>query len=217
MFGWLRLASRRGSLSSSPKSRFWRCGTLIATFLSIQVSSARYTLPNPPLPSDERIWYLPMVCPGRTSRLPAVYQSARRVRGRGAVVGAPNRHQRRHRHQRGGIGSQRERAQRQRQPARLERRGQLAGSHPPSGPMARATVAGRGSSVRRSMAGRGAWFPPSPAVAPGSASTMRSSASTDRHASPIAIGSATSGTTARPHCFTELTAIGASAPPGGHA
>ena len=29
------------SVSSSPKSRFWRCGTLIATFLSIQVSCAR--------------------------------------------------------------------------------------------------------------------------------------------------------------------------------
>ncbi len=41
MFGWLRLASRRGSRSSSPKSMFWRCGTLMATFLSIHVSSAR--------------------------------------------------------------------------------------------------------------------------------------------------------------------------------
>ena len=41
MFGWLTLASSRGSRSSSPKSRFWRCGTLMATRLSIQVSWAR--------------------------------------------------------------------------------------------------------------------------------------------------------------------------------
>ncbi len=41
MLGWLTLARRRGSRSRSPKSRFWRCGTLIATFLSIQVSCAR--------------------------------------------------------------------------------------------------------------------------------------------------------------------------------
>ena len=41
MFGWLRLASRRGSRSSSPKLTLWRWGTLSATFLSIQVSSAR--------------------------------------------------------------------------------------------------------------------------------------------------------------------------------
>src|SRR3982750_1118741 len=63
MFGWLTDASSRGSRSSSPKSRFWRCGTLIATFLSIHVSSARYTLPNPPLPRGERIRYFPTVCP----------------------------------------------------------------------------------------------------------------------------------------------------------
>ena len=41
MLGWLTLASSRGSRSSSPKSRLCRCGTLIATFLSIQVSCAR--------------------------------------------------------------------------------------------------------------------------------------------------------------------------------
>ena len=41
MFGWLIDASSRGSLSRSPKSTPCLCGTLIATFLSIQVSSAR--------------------------------------------------------------------------------------------------------------------------------------------------------------------------------
>ena len=41
MFGWLRLASRRGSRSSSPKSTPCLCGTFSATFLSIHVSSAR--------------------------------------------------------------------------------------------------------------------------------------------------------------------------------
>ena len=61
MFGWLSEASRRGSRSRSPKSTFCRCGTLMATFLSIQVSSARYTVPNPPLPSGDRILYFPTV------------------------------------------------------------------------------------------------------------------------------------------------------------
>ncbi len=59
MLGWLSVASSRGSRSSSPKSRLWRCGTFSATFLSIQVSSARKTVPKPPLPSGERILYLP--------------------------------------------------------------------------------------------------------------------------------------------------------------
>ena len=59
MLGWLSVASRRGSRSSSPKSSVWRCGTFSATFLSIQVSSARKTVPNPPLPSGARILYLP--------------------------------------------------------------------------------------------------------------------------------------------------------------
>src|ERR671911_2183315 len=63
MLGWLSDASNRGSRSSSPKSRFWRCGTLMATFLSIHVSSARYTLPKPPLPKGERMRYFPTVCP----------------------------------------------------------------------------------------------------------------------------------------------------------
>src|SRR5689334_11151845 len=69
MLGCETLASSRGSRSRSPKSRFWRCGTLIATCLSIQVSRARYTVPNPPLPSGERILYLPRICPWNSIRL----------------------------------------------------------------------------------------------------------------------------------------------------
>ncbi len=41
MFGWFSAARSRGSRSSSVKSTFCRWGTLIATFLPIQVSSAR--------------------------------------------------------------------------------------------------------------------------------------------------------------------------------
>ena len=40
IFGWLTLARSRGSRNSSPKSSPWRCGTLMATFLSIHVSCA---------------------------------------------------------------------------------------------------------------------------------------------------------------------------------
>ena len=68
MLGCETLASRRGSRSRSPKSRFCRCGTLIATCLSIQVSRARYTVPNPPLPSGDRILYLPRICPWNSIR-----------------------------------------------------------------------------------------------------------------------------------------------------
>src|SRR6185437_11753390 len=39
------------------------CGTLIATFLSIHVSWARYTVPNPPLPSGPMILYFPSIWP----------------------------------------------------------------------------------------------------------------------------------------------------------
>ena len=59
MFGWSSVARRRGSRSSSLKFRFWRWGIFRATFLLIQVSSARYTVPNPPLPIVEMILYLP--------------------------------------------------------------------------------------------------------------------------------------------------------------
>src|SRR5690606_19083656 len=40
-----------------------RCGTLMATRLSIQVSCARYTVPKPPLPSGATILYLPRFWP----------------------------------------------------------------------------------------------------------------------------------------------------------
>ncbi len=73
MLGWLSDASRRGSRSSSPKSRFCRWGTLRATRLSIQVSSARYTVPNPPLPSGSRMRYLPSDCPRNTMRQRSIY------------------------------------------------------------------------------------------------------------------------------------------------
>src|SRR5688572_31298852 len=63
MFGWLIEARSRGSFTISLKSRFCLWGTLRATFLLIQVSSARYTEPKPPLPRGERIRYFPMVCP----------------------------------------------------------------------------------------------------------------------------------------------------------
>ena len=60
MFGWLIDASRRGSFSISLKSTCCLWGTLRATFLSIQVSCARYTAPKPPLPRGDRMRYLPM-------------------------------------------------------------------------------------------------------------------------------------------------------------
>src|SRR5688572_19862583 len=70
MFGWLIEARSRGSFTISLKSRFCLWGTLRATFLLIQVSSARYTEPKPPLPRGERIRYFPMVCPRKnTARL----------------------------------------------------------------------------------------------------------------------------------------------------
>ena len=65
MLGWSRAASSRGSCSRSSKSPLWRCGTLIATFLSIQASLARKTVPKPPEPRLERIWYFPTACPSR--------------------------------------------------------------------------------------------------------------------------------------------------------
>ena len=68
MFWWSRAASRRGSCSRSSSSPLWRWGTLIATFLSIQTSLARKTVPKPPEPRLERIWYLPTVCPSRNMR-----------------------------------------------------------------------------------------------------------------------------------------------------
>ena len=61
MFGWLIEARRRGSFSMSLKSRFCLWGTLMATFFLIQVSSARYTLPKPPLPRCDSTRYFPMV------------------------------------------------------------------------------------------------------------------------------------------------------------
>ena len=53
----------RGSFSSALKSMPCLWGTLMATRLSIHVSSARYTDPNPPLPSADTMRYFPTVCP----------------------------------------------------------------------------------------------------------------------------------------------------------
>src|SRR5438445_4933301 len=68
MFWWSRAARRRGSWRRSSKSPLWRCGTLIATFLSIHTSFARKTVPNPPEPRLDRIWYFPTVCPSRNMK-----------------------------------------------------------------------------------------------------------------------------------------------------
>src|SRR5260370_41481588 len=68
MFWWSRAARSRGSWRRSSKSPLCRWGTLIATFLSIQMSFARKTVPNPPEPRLERIWYFPTVCPSRNMK-----------------------------------------------------------------------------------------------------------------------------------------------------
>ena len=100
MLGWSRAASRRGSSRRSSKSPLWRCGTLIATFFSIQASLARKTVPKPPEPRLERIWYLPTACPSRniarspSMAHPPVTTGANRdgLHGRRARAGAGTAH-----------------------------------------------------------------------------------------------------------------------------
>src|SRR5262245_15161342 len=80
MFSWSRAARSRGSWRSSPSSPVCRWGTLMATFLSIQTSLARKTVPKPPEPRLERIWYFPTVCPRRNMERPE-YSSATALSG----------------------------------------------------------------------------------------------------------------------------------------